>query len=31
MQRFEDFEQIEVDSGDIHNVHIIQQRIGLYS
>ncbi|MNF87245.1 hypothetical protein D3C84_697050 [compost metagenome] len=25
VQRFEDFEQIEVDVGDIHLVHIIQQ------
>jgi hypothetical protein len=31
MQGFEDFEQVEVDGGDIHSVHIIQQRIGLYS
>jgi hypothetical protein len=25
MQRFENFEQIEVNSGDIHLAHIIQQ------
>ncbi|WP_140668819.1 hypothetical protein [Pseudomonas arsenicoxydans] len=30
-QRFEDVEQVEVDGGDIHRAHIIQQRIGLYS
>ncbi|MNF82370.1 hypothetical protein D3C84_646740 [compost metagenome] len=31
MQGFEDFEQVEIDGGDIHGVHIIQQRTGLYS
>jgi hypothetical protein len=31
MQGFKDFQQVEVDGGDIHLAHIIQQRMGLYS
>ncbi|MNR10303.1 hypothetical protein D3C85_1265480 [compost metagenome] len=31
VQGFEDFEQVEVDVGDICRIHIIQKRSGLYS
>jgi hypothetical protein len=31
VERFENFQQVEIDGGDIHLVHIIKQQTGLYS